>query len=376
MSNFMSYENAQSVLGEFAEAIKSGGGGGGVTKEYVAEKTVKNYLPYPYAGIAPYQELQLETGLSVKDHAPYYGNVNADLGPDGILYALGNPANDCYIDLTYLIPLSDKKFNTFRGKVFSAVMENGSDVSAKPAIRVYSKTASTNYTYDHTINADAYGKIVITEEEPPAGTVYAYVFAIEFEHLEDAPEPTIIYDSISPMICDADLSISNWQPYAKEQHDLTVSAVPAGAIMPFGGSSAPFGWLLCNGAAVSRTDYADLFAVIGTSYGTGDNSTTFNVPDLRECVPVGAGQSERSSSVLKSHDTYTVGQFKDDQFQDHTHKYTRPYSGTGSLYISGSCSTASTYDTTTYSAVVTNTTYRGGTVTRGKRLGVNYIIKT
>ena len=150
--------------------------------------------------------------------------------------------------------------------------------------------------------------------------------------------------------------------------------IPTGVIVPYGGSIAPNGYLLCDGTAVSREDYADLFAVIGTSYGTGDNSTTFNVPDLRECVPVGAGQSERSSSVLKSHDTYTVGQFKDDQFQNHTHKYTRPYSGSGSMSSSGSCSTASTYDTTTYTADTTS--YRAGTTTRGKRLGVNYIIKT
>ncbi len=56
---------------------------------------------------------------------------------------------------------------------------------------------------------------------------------------------------------------------------------------PFAGSAAPSGWLLCDGAAVSRTQYAALFAVIGTTYGAGDGSTTFNLPDLRGRVPVG-----------------------------------------------------------------------------------------
>ena len=51
--------------------------------------------------------------------------------------------------------------------------------------------------------------------------------------------------------------------------------------------TAPTGWLLCNGAAVSRTTYASLFAVIGTIYGSGDGSTTFNVPDFRGRVPAG-----------------------------------------------------------------------------------------
>ena len=51
--------------------------------------------------------------------------------------------------------------------------------------------------------------------------------------------------------------------------------------------SPPTGWLLCDGANVSRTTYADLFAVIGTTYGPGDGSTTFNVPDMSGRVPVG-----------------------------------------------------------------------------------------
>lgn len=62
---------------------------------------------------------------------------------------------------------------------------------------------------------------------------------------------------------------------------------PVGAIMPYGGDSDPAYWLICDGRAVSRTDYAELFAVIGTTYGIGDGSTTFNIPDLRGRVAVG-----------------------------------------------------------------------------------------
>lgn len=58
-------------------------------------------------------------------------------------------------------------------------------------------------------------------------------------------------------------------------------ATPVGAVSAFAGSSAPTGWLLCDGTAVSRATYAALFALIGTTYGVGDGSTTFNVPDLR-----------------------------------------------------------------------------------------------
>ena len=64
-------------------------------------------------------------------------------------------------------------------------------------------------------------------------------------------------------------------------------AVPPGAIMAFGGSAAPAGWLLCDGSAVSRTTFAALFAAISTAYGSGDGSTTFNLPDLRGRAAVG-----------------------------------------------------------------------------------------
>lgn len=67
---------------------------------------------------------------------------------------------------------------------------------------------------------------------------------------------------------------------------------PIGTILSYGGTTAPNGFLLCNGAAVSRTTYSDLFAVIGTSYGAGDGSTTFNVPNLQGKVAVGYSSGE------------------------------------------------------------------------------------
>jgi len=68
-----------------------------------------------------------------------------------------------------------------------------------------------------------------------------------------------------------------------------VPVVPAGSVIAWSGSSAPSGYLLCDGTAVSRTTYAALFAVAGTGYGVGDGSTTFNLPDLRDRLPLGKG---------------------------------------------------------------------------------------
>ena len=66
-----------------------------------------------------------------------------------------------------------------------------------------------------------------------------------------------------------------------------VNRSEVGAIKPWTKSTAPDGYLLCDGSAVSRTTYADLFAVVGTTYGTGDDSTTFNVPNLQGKMPQG-----------------------------------------------------------------------------------------
>ena len=62
---------------------------------------------------------------------------------------------------------------------------------------------------------------------------------------------------------------------------------PTGSLLPYAGATAPSGWLLCYGQAIDRTTYADLFNIIGTTYGSGDGSTTFNVPDLRGRVVAG-----------------------------------------------------------------------------------------
>ena len=69
----------------------------------------------------------------------------------------------------------------------------------------------------------------------------------------------------------------------------TLAVVPSGAVIPFAGSTAPQGYLLCDGREVSRADYPFLFSVIGTTYGEGDGNTTFNLPNLQDKFIQGAG---------------------------------------------------------------------------------------
>lgn len=87
---------------------------------------------------------------------------------------------------------------------------------------------------------------------------------------------------------------------------------PAGVISMYGGSTAPSGWLICDGRTVSRTTYSRLFSAIGTTYGAGNGSTTFNIPNLKGRVPVGLDTSQTEFNSLGK-----KGGSK--ELQEHTH---------------------------------------------------------
>lgn len=80
-----------------------------------------------------------------------------------------------------------------------------------------------------------------------------------------------------------------------------VTSVPVGAILDYGGTSAPSGWLICDGSLVSRNLYSNLFTAIGTQFGVGDGSTTFGLPDCQGRMTVG------QSGVTGHTDVTTIG---------------------------------------------------------------------
>lgn len=136
-----------------------------------------------------------------------------------------------------------------------------------------------------------------------------------------------------------------------------------GSIVPFGGSAIPSGYLLCNGQAVSRTTYAELFAVIGTAFGTGDGSTTFNVPDMRESVPKGAGLTGHTVGAHLDADGLAVGEFLDDRIGTSNRSIYTSKTSAGNVIQAGSGNWGEFE------------TYRSGATTEVKAVGVNYIIK-
>lgn len=106
--------------------------------------------------------------------------------------------------------------------------------------------------------------------------------------------------------------------------DALGTALPPGIIVPFAASNPPAGWLICDGVAVSRSTYNSLFSIIGTTYGVGDGSTTFNIPDLRRMFIRGVDA------------TRSVGSIEQDQNKSHSH--TGSISSAGNHFHSASTS--------------------------------------
>lgn len=141
------------------------------------------------------------------------------------------------------------------------------------------------------------------------------------------------------------------------------TAYMTGQVVMTGRSSAPTGWLECDGSAVSRATYAALFTAISTTWGTGDGTTTFNIPDMRGYFPRGYdnGRGVDAGRALASNQT--------DAFAAHTHSIT---AGTGS---SGPPTNISV-DTGNSSAPKTTGSAGGAAETRPVNVAIMFLIKT
>lgn len=97
-------------------------------------------------------------------------------------------------------------------------------------------------------------------------------------------------------------------------------SLPIGSMIPFGSQeNIPSNWKICDGSEVSRTTYADLFTVIGTSYGAGDGSTTFNLPNKRGRVSVGLDSSQTEFSTIGKKGGEKTHQLKVEELPSHAH---------------------------------------------------------
>jgi len=159
------------------------------------------------------------------------------------------------------------------------------------------------------------------------------------------------------------------------------NALPAGALMMWATGSAPTGWLLCQGQAVSRSTFSTLFAAIGTTFGSGDGSSTFNVPDYRDRMPVGAGSLYSIGSTGGSKDAIVVA-----------HSHSLSGGGVSGTFVTGVSTSSSSFNTIGSSAITSvststgSPTYTNPTVQSAGSsgtnanmppyLGIQFIIKT
>lgn len=128
---------------------------------------------------------------------------------------------------------------------------------------------------------------------------------------------------------------------------VVVDGLPTGSVLATAGSSAAAGWLICDGAEISRSTYADLFNAIGTAFGSGDGLTTFNLPDLRGRVPIGAGTgSGLSARTLAQQVGAETHQLVTNEMRAHTHIVAALAANTASGAATDSSTTAVATDST------------------------------
>ena len=151
---------------------------------------------------------------------------------------------------------------------------------------------------------------------------------------------------------------SNWA-----EIEVAGGGVPIGSIIPWTTTTIPDGWLECNGQAVSRTGFSELFAKIGTTFGAGDGSTTFNVPDLR-------GEFIRGWDHGRGVDSGRVfGSWQADEFKAHDHDLPKDQEGNSTL------PTLFNTPNNDESPIGLKTGVTGGPETRPRNVALMYIIK-
>tara|TARA_Y100000361_G_C11158746_1_gene345804 strand:- start:467 stop:1246 length:780 start_codon:yes stop_codon:yes gene_type:complete len=154
---------------------------------------------------------------------------------------------------------------------------------------------------------------------------------------------------------------------------LQSGVLSSGALVSYAGSSIPTGFLDCDGSAVDRTTYADLFTAIGTTWGIGDGSTTFNIPDLRSAHLRGVG----TSTIFTHNNSITLSQTVNDQMQGHHHSagYNNDTGSSADAIGSGSSAAATFNGINDPETDGSNGTPRTGAETSVKARGVYFIIK-
>ncbi|MCE5274869.1 MAG: tail fiber protein [Deltaproteobacteria bacterium] len=217
-------------------------------------------------------------------------------------------------------------------------------VTLSPALSAYvtgmpiSFLANFTNTGPATLNVNGLG----------AKSIQHHSLALDAGDIQGGQIATVIYDGTGFQMVNAKRS----------------AQVPAGIVEWMAASTAPVGWLKCNGANVSRTAYAALFAAVGTTFGAGNGTTTFNLPDLRSEFIRGWDDGRGVDSGR------TFGSAQADALESHTHTVRLRSCGSGSASNSLQGSTQVPYTDQDFTTAAT-----GGTETRPRNVALLPCIK-
>ena len=322
-------------------------GGSGTNIEANGEITVVNRLLERYEGAGAYIDYSNPIFL-------YTGETTADFTHGGIYE----------VTLTEVEPVGTEDpsdegwYEYYNGSTYAPTH----DVTVNPQKTYYEATYTLLSSSGFTFNTDDFD--VVDSEISLDATQRTFTgTAAEWEDVVDKSIYTIV-------------NLTDDEP-AKAIPLYADMAV--GTIVPFGGSSSVDGFLLCDGSEYNRTDYPELFEVIGTSFGTPSANTKFKVPDLREATTKGAGLTGLSNNHLDANGL-ALGEFINDRFQSHAHqtyvngdpnypfKVTNGTQGSSSGWSGGS-------QHNLIAMGVTSSSMRDGATTEVKAVGVNYLIK-
>jgi len=227
--------------------------------------------------------------------------------PAGSLNIITNPGTILTISSAGITALQ------LRQRVFGSPNLWGSGyLSATFVAKTYSGTATTLNMYYSQSNGTVVDQLLVSASLPASGDYESFSDAFLIPASNSTQTfPTAYVDIYFDIPLSIQIDITsvmvaftgntainnisyNQESYARQidhLYHIAYPIVPVGALIDFAGTSVPTHYLACNGAAVSRTTYARLFAAIGTTWGAGDGSTTFNVPLLADYVTSGSGGS-------------------------------------------------------------------------------------